>query len=37
MKQACPTEINTMQGLVDFLVAECCADETGCAETKSAA
>ena len=33
----CHAEYDTMQGLVDFLVAECCADETGCAETKSAA
>jgi DNA-binding transcriptional ArsR family regulator len=33
----CHAEFNTMQGLVDFLVAECCADETGCVETKSAA
>ena len=33
----CHAEYNTMQGLVDFLVEECCADEVGCAETKSAA
>ena len=33
----CHAEYATMQGLVDFMVAECCADETGCAETKSAA
>jgi DNA-binding transcriptional ArsR family regulator len=33
----CHAEFDTMRGLVDFLVAECCADETGCAETKSAA
>jgi DNA-binding transcriptional ArsR family regulator len=26
----CHAEFATMQGLVDFLVAECCADETGC-------
>lgn len=34
----CHAEYDTMQGLVDFLVAECCADETVCAaDTKSAA
>lgn len=35
----CHAEYETMQGLVDFLVAECCADETGagCGEAKSAA
>jgi len=26
----CHAEYTTMQGLVDFLVAECCADETEC-------
>lgn len=29
----CRAEYATMQGLVDFLVAECCADENECAET----
>jgi DNA-binding transcriptional ArsR family regulator len=33
----CHAEYDTMQGLVDFLVAECCADEIACKETKSAA
>ena len=34
----CHAEYDTMRGLVDFLVAECCADEaTGCNETKTAA
>lgn len=35
----CHAEYGTMRGLVDFLVAECCADETssGCIETKTAA
>lgn len=32
----CHAEYDTMQGLVDFLVAECCVEE-GCADTKSAA
>lgn len=32
----CHAEYDTMQDLLDFLVAECCADE-GCADTKSAA
>ena len=32
----CHANYDTMQGLVDFLVAECCADEA-CGETKSAA
>lgn len=27
----CHAEYDTMRGLVDFLVAECCADEAGCA------
>lgn len=33
----CVANYDTMQGLVDFLVAECCADEVGCKDTKSAA
>jgi DNA-binding transcriptional ArsR family regulator len=33
----CHAEYDTMQGLVDFLVEECCADEAGCAAKKSAA
>lgn len=33
----CHAEYSTMQGLVDFLVAECCAEETQCKETQSAA
>src|ERR1700751_783033 len=34
----CHAEYDTMQGLVNFLVAECCADETDCKEaTQSAA
>ncbi|CCE05547.1 putative transcriptional regulatory protein, arsR family; arsR1 [Bradyrhizobium sp. STM 3843] len=33
----CHAEYGTMQGLVDFLVAECCADEAGCGNAKSAA
>jgi DNA-binding transcriptional ArsR family regulator len=33
----CHAEYDTMQGLVDFLVAECCADETECGDAKSAA
>lgn|SRR5690348_2724820 len=32
----CHANYSTMRELVDFLVAECCADE-GCKETKSAA
>ena len=28
----CHAEYTTMQGLVDFLVAECCADENECKE-----
>jgi len=28
---------DAMQGLVDFLVAECCADEVGCKNTQTAA
>ncbi len=33
----CHAEYDTMRGLVGFLVAECCADETssGCNETKT--
>jgi DNA-binding transcriptional ArsR family regulator len=35
----CHANYDTMRGLVDFLVAECCADaqEVACRETKSAA
>ncbi|MBV9532224.1 MAG: helix-turn-helix transcriptional regulator [Bradyrhizobium sp.] len=34
----CHAEYDTMRGLVDFLVAECCADEAECkAETQTAA
>ena len=33
----CHAEYDTMRGLVDFLAAACCADETECADTKSAA
>ncbi len=35
----CHANFGTMQGLVDFLVAECCADEVaaGCNDEKSAA
>lgn len=33
----CHANHDAMQGLVDFLVAECCADETECDDTKSAA
>ncbi len=33
----CHAEYDRMRGLVDFLVAECCADEAGCAETRPAA
>ncbi|WP_315704349.1 MULTISPECIES: metalloregulator ArsR/SmtB family transcription factor [unclassified Bradyrhizobium] len=33
----CHAEYDTMRGLVDFLVAECCADETGCGNAKTAA
>jgi DNA-binding transcriptional ArsR family regulator len=32
----CHANYDTMQGLVDFLVAECCADEA-CGQAKSAA
>jgi DNA-binding transcriptional ArsR family regulator len=33
----CHAEYDTMQGLVDFLVAECCADENECGQTQTAA
>ncbi|WP_315763506.1 metalloregulator ArsR/SmtB family transcription factor [Bradyrhizobium sp. SZCCHNS2005] len=33
----CHAEYDTMRGLVDFLVAECCADEAGCGNAKTAA
>jgi DNA-binding transcriptional ArsR family regulator len=33
----CHAEYNTMQGLVDFLVAECCTEETQCKEAQTAA
>ena len=33
----CHAEYDTMRGLVDFLAAECCADETECSDAKSAA
>lgn len=33
----CHANYPVMKGLVDFLVAECCADTTECADTKSAA
>jgi len=33
----CHAEYDKMQGLVDFLAAECCADEVECADTQSAA
>jgi DNA-binding transcriptional ArsR family regulator len=33
----CHANYDAMRGLVDFLVAECCADETACRDTKSAA
>ncbi|MBB4377254.1 helix-turn-helix transcriptional regulator [Bradyrhizobium sp. SBR1B] len=33
----CHANYGTMRELVDFLVAECCADQAGCKETKSAA
>ena len=33
----CRAEYNTMQGLLDFLVAECCADEKECKEARTAA
>jgi DNA-binding transcriptional ArsR family regulator len=33
----CHAEYDTMHTLVDFLVAECCADEVGCKDAKTAA
>jgi DNA-binding transcriptional ArsR family regulator len=33
----CHAEYDTMQGLVDFLVAECCIDETQCKLAQTAA
>ena len=33
----CHANFDAMQGLVDFLVAECCADEVGCKNTQTAA
>lgn len=33
----CHANYYAMQGLVDFLVAECCADEVGCKDTQTAA
>lgn len=33
----CHANYPVMQGLVDFLVAECCADTKGCQDTQSAA
>ncbi|WGR93980.1 helix-turn-helix domain-containing protein [Bradyrhizobium sp. ISRA443] len=33
----CHAEYDTMQGLVNFLVAECCADETECKEAAQSA
>jgi DNA-binding transcriptional ArsR family regulator len=33
----CHANYDTMRGLVDFLVAECCADDAGCRETETAA
>ncbi len=33
----CHAEYDAMRGLVDFLVAECCADEAGCANARTAA
>jgi DNA-binding transcriptional ArsR family regulator len=33
----CHAEYETMRGLVDFLVAECCADEAGCGDARTAA
>jgi DNA-binding transcriptional ArsR family regulator len=32
----CHAEYDTMQGLVDFLIAECCADETECKDAQTA-
>jgi DNA-binding transcriptional ArsR family regulator len=33
----CHAEYDTMRGLVDFLIAECCAEETQCKEARPAA
>ncbi|MGX0960804.1 DNA-binding transcriptional ArsR family regulator [Bradyrhizobium japonicum] len=33
----CHANFEAMQGLVDFLAAECCADEVGCRDAQSAA
>ena len=33
----CHAEYDTMRGLVDFLVAECCAEEAQCKEDRTAA
>lgn len=33
----CHANYETMRGLVDFLAAECCADEVGCNDAKTAA
>jgi DNA-binding transcriptional ArsR family regulator len=33
----CHAEYDTMRGLVDFLVAECCADEAACGDARTAA
>ena len=33
----CHANYDAMRGLVDFLAAECCADEAGCAGAQSAA
>jgi DNA-binding transcriptional ArsR family regulator len=33
----CHANYDVMRGLVDFMVAECCADAAECGETKSAA
>jgi len=33
----CHANYDSMRGLVDFLVSECCADEAECKDTKTAA
>ena len=33
----CHANFDAMRGLVDFLVAECCADEVGCKDAQTAA
>jgi DNA-binding transcriptional ArsR family regulator len=33
----CHANYDSMRGLVDFLAAECCADEVGCKDTQTAA